>query len=57
MKIRPEGVKLFYEEGRTDMTKLTVAFRSFVKTPKMTNVVILSTPPNCGVNCRNIAHT
>jgi hypothetical protein len=57
MKIRPEGAKLFFEDGRTDMTKLTVAFRNFAKAPKMTNVVVLSTAPNCGVNCRNIAHT
>jgi len=31
MKIRPVGAELFHEDGRTDMTKLTVAFRSFVK--------------------------
>ena len=50
MKIRPVGVQLFYEEERTDgrtdgrtdkrtdgqtnITKLIVAFRNFVNTPK-----------------------
>jgi hypothetical protein len=29
MKIRPVGAELFHAEGRTDMTKLTVAFRNF----------------------------
>ena len=28
MKIRPVGAELFYADGRTDMTKLIVAFRS-----------------------------
>ena len=28
-EIRPVGVELFRADGRTDMTKLTVAFRSF----------------------------
>ena len=28
------GAKLFYAEGQTDMTELTVAFRHFVKAPK-----------------------
>jgi len=29
MKIRPLVAELFHVEGQTDMTKLTVAFRSF----------------------------
>ena len=33
MKIRPVGAE-FYAEGRTDMTKLTVAFRNFASAPK-----------------------
>ena len=33
MKIRPVGVDLFHEDGRTDMTKLIVAYRNFTKAP------------------------
>ena len=33
MKIRPVGAELFQMDGRTDMTKLTVAFRIFAKAP------------------------
>ena len=31
MKIRPVGVEMFHADGRTHMTKLTVAFRDFAK--------------------------
>jgi hypothetical protein len=34
MKIRPVGVELFHVDGRTDMTKLTVAFYNSVNAPK-----------------------
>ena len=35
MKIRPVGAELFRaKDGQTDMTKLMVAFRNFVKAPK-----------------------
>ena len=34
MKIRPVGDELFRADGRTDMTKLIVAFRIFAKAPK-----------------------
>jgi len=34
MKIRPVGAELFHVDGRTDMTKLTVAFRNFANAPK-----------------------
>ena len=34
MKIRPVGAELFDADRRTDMTKLTVAFRNFAKAPK-----------------------
>ena len=38
MKIRPVGAELFHADGRmdgrTDMTKLTVAFRNFANVPK-----------------------
>jgi hypothetical protein len=44
MKIRPVGAELFHADwqtdtqadGRTDMTKLTVAFRSFANASKTT---------------------
>jgi len=35
MKIRPVGV-YFHSDGRTDMTKLIVAFLSFAKAPSNT---------------------
>ena len=34
MKIRLIGAELLQADGRTDMEKLTVAFRSFKKAPK-----------------------
>jgi hypothetical protein len=34
INIRPVGAKLFHADGRTDMTRLTVVFRKFVKAPK-----------------------
>ena len=30
----PMGAELFHADGRTDMTKLIVAFRNFAKVPK-----------------------
>jgi len=33
MKIRPVGVKLYHADGRTDMKKLTVAFRTSAEAP------------------------
>jgi hypothetical protein len=38
MKIRPVGAKLSRKDRRTDMTKLTVAFRNFANAP--TNTLI-----------------
>jgi hypothetical protein len=35
MKIRPVGAELFHAGGRTDMTNLIVAFRSFANAPNM----------------------
>jgi len=35
MKIRPVGAELFHVDGRTDMTKIEVAFRSFANAPKI----------------------
>ena len=34
MKIQPVVTEFFHEDGRTDMTKLIVSFRSFAKKPK-----------------------
>jgi hypothetical protein len=34
MKFRPVGAELFHADGRTDMTKLKVAFRKFANAPK-----------------------
>jgi hypothetical protein len=33
MKIHPVGAELFHTDGRTDMTKLIVAFRNFANAP------------------------
>jgi len=41
MKIRSVGGKLFQSDGRTDMTKLTVALRNFANTPKHVQVTII----------------
>jgi len=34
MKIRPVEAELFHADGRTDMTKLTVAFCNFANVPE-----------------------
>ena len=34
MEIRPVGAELFHSHGRTDKTKLIVAFRNFANAPK-----------------------
>ena len=43
MKIRPVGAELFLVDRRTDMTKLTVAFRNFANAPKNTPNYIIVT--------------
>ena len=43
IKIRPVGVELIHSDGRTDITKLTVAFRNFANTPKIYIKVQLTT--------------
>ena len=35
MKLHPVPAELFHADGRTDMTKLIVAFRNFANVPKM----------------------
>jgi hypothetical protein len=39
MQISPVGVELFHADGRTDMTKLIVTFRSFAKANKIERVL------------------
>jgi hypothetical protein len=39
MKIRLVGAELFHVDGRTDMTKLIVASRSFVNSPGKSIIV------------------
>ena len=34
MKFRPVGAESFHADGRTDTTKLLIAFRNFAKGPK-----------------------
>jgi hypothetical protein len=41
-KFRPVGAELFHADGRTDMMKLIVAFRSFANAPKLHNKTLLS---------------
>jgi hypothetical protein len=41
MKIRPVGAELFHANGRTDMTKIIVAFGDFVKAPKNIHMVVM----------------
>jgi hypothetical protein len=35
MQIRPVGAEFLHADGRTDMTKLIVAFRNFANVPKI----------------------
>jgi hypothetical protein len=35
MKLSPLATELFHADGRTEMTKLTVAFLNFANAPKM----------------------
>jgi len=37
MKIRPVAAELFHADGRTDMTKLIVAFLNFVNATNLHN--------------------
>jgi hypothetical protein len=39
MKIHPVGEELYHAEGRTDMTKLTVAFRNLANAPKHASIL------------------
>jgi hypothetical protein len=43
MKLRPVGVELFHADGQTDMTKLTVAFRSFANAPNKAGGSLITT--------------
>jgi hypothetical protein len=35
IKIRPVVAELFHADGKTDMTKLTVAFRNYANSPEI----------------------
>jgi hypothetical protein len=57
MKICPVGAELFHADGRTDMTKLMVAFRNFAVAPKSissTNFRFLSFADNEGSVCDHL---
>jgi len=41
MKIRPVGTELFHVDGRTDMTKLMVAFHNCVNEPKEKKPILI----------------
>jgi len=52
MKTRPEGAEFFHAERRTDMTKITVAFRNFEKMPKNGRLRYISLHSQfCKMNC------
>ena len=38
LKIQRVGAGVFHVDGRTDMMKLTVAFRNFAEVPKMADI-------------------
>jgi hypothetical protein len=46
MKIRLVGAGFFREDGHTDMTKLTVAFRKFANAP-MKGMTLTDTDKSC----------
>jgi len=51
MKTPPIGAELFREDGRTDMTKLTVAFRNFANAPKnLSPLPTIGTPVSMSFN-------
>jgi hypothetical protein len=41
MKIHPVGAELFQADGRTDMKKLTVAFRNFANERPLGRIIII----------------
>jgi hypothetical protein len=47
IKIRAVGAELFHADGRTDTTKLLVAFRNFAKVPKNQFVLYWKTVAVC----------
>ena len=52
MKIRPVGAVFFHTDGRTDMTKLIVAFRSFANAPRQEVRLQNRYVIYCGISCR-----
>jgi hypothetical protein len=52
MKIRQVGAELFQADGRTDMIKLTVAFRKFAKAPENSGYFTHRCSAPCNKSCR-----
>jgi len=50
IKIRPVGAELFHADGRTDMTKLKVAFCDSANAPKIVRVSV-NVPSSLKVSC------
>jgi hypothetical protein len=42
MKLCPMGTELFHADGQMNMTKLLVAFRNFLNTPKSDHVEVIA---------------
>jgi len=61
MKIRPVEADLFHadrwKDGRTDLTKLIVAFRNFANAPTNNNTFCVPVPCSLyiAINCGNVA--
>jgi hypothetical protein len=52
MKIRPVGAELFHKDGRTDMTKRILAFRTFANAPKTQLKPAVNEVPNMTLQMR-----
>jgi len=57
MKIRPVGAELLHADGRNDMTKLIVAFRSFANAPNKIEISHLNIIKDLNLNCIYAART
>ena len=56
VNIRPEGYEWFHPDGRTDITKLTGAFRNFSKAPKnKATIVVRHNTASPGIRLRNFS--
>jgi hypothetical protein len=52
MKIRPVGAQLLHEDGRTDMTKRMLAFRTLANAPKTQLNPAVNEVPNVALQMR-----